>query len=143
MKLKTSFTNLATSAFLNTKINEVKGEIPSITNLTTTAALTAIENKIPNISDLIKKADIDAEIKDMKGKYLTKSDYNQFTNNILDQKITAIMLGNESGLNEKKTLATKEEIKIYSKASTYDLSFFIGQSYFFNDGSQLLNPRGY
>ena len=101
MKLKTSITILATNAFLNTKINEVKSEIPSITDLTTTAAITAIENKIPNVSDLVEKADIDAEIKDIKGKYLTKSDYNQFTNNILDQKITAIMLVNESGLNEK------------------------------------------
>ena len=101
MKLKTSITILATNAFLNTKINEVKSEIPSITDLTTTAAITAIENKILNVSDLVEKADIDAEIKDIKGKYLTKSDYNQFTNNILDQKITAIMLVNESSLNEK------------------------------------------
>ena len=101
MKLKTSITILATNAFLNTKINEVKSETPSITDLTTTAAITAIENKIPNVSDLVEKADIDAEIKDIKGKYLTKSDYNQFTNNILGQKITAIMLVNESGLNEK------------------------------------------
>ena len=51
MKLKTSITILATNAFLNTKINEVKSEIPSITDLTTTAAITAIENKIPNVSD--------------------------------------------------------------------------------------------
>ena len=29
----------------NAKINEVKGEIPNITNLTTTTALTAVENK--------------------------------------------------------------------------------------------------
>ena len=29
----------------------------SITNLATTTALTAIENKIPNVSDLVKKAD--------------------------------------------------------------------------------------
>ena len=36
-------------------MNEVKGEIPSITNLATTAALTAMENKIPDVSDLVKK----------------------------------------------------------------------------------------
>ena len=41
-----------------------------------------------------------------------KSDYNKFTNNILDTKITAKNLFNECGLNEKiKTLTTKEEIK--------------------------------
>ena len=31
-------TNLASNASLNAKVNEVKGEIPSIANLTTTSA---------------------------------------------------------------------------------------------------------
>ena len=47
--------NLATNACLNAKINEVKGEIPNITNLATTSALTAVENKIPSVSNLVKK----------------------------------------------------------------------------------------
>ena len=44
-------TNLATKITLNAKINEVKGEIPSITNLATNA----VENKIPNVTNLVKK----------------------------------------------------------------------------------------
>ena len=48
-------TNLATKTTLNAKINEVKGEIPSITNLATKTALNAVENKIPNVSNLVKK----------------------------------------------------------------------------------------
>ena len=48
-------TNLATKTTLNAKINEVKGEIPNITNLATTSALTAAENKIPTVSNLVKK----------------------------------------------------------------------------------------
>ena len=39
----------------NDKINEAKSEIPSITNLARTAAFTTVENKIPNVSDIIKK----------------------------------------------------------------------------------------
>ena len=39
-------TNLGTNASLNAKINEVKGELPNITNLATTTALTAVKNKI-------------------------------------------------------------------------------------------------
>ena len=39
-----------------------------------------------------------------------------------------------------KTLATKAELKAKQdkivKFQTYDLSLFIGQSYFFNDGAQ-------
>ena len=48
-------TNLASNTTLNAEINEVKGEVPSITNLATTAALTIVENKIPNVSDLVKQ----------------------------------------------------------------------------------------
>ena len=53
--LRSSITNLATTAALNAKINKVKNKIPSITNLATTIALTAVENKIPKVSDLDKK----------------------------------------------------------------------------------------
>ena len=48
-------TNLAAKTTLNAKINEVKGEISNITNLASTTALTAVENKTPNVSTLVKK----------------------------------------------------------------------------------------
>ena len=38
------------------KINELEKEILIITNLATTTALNAVENKIPNVGNLIKKA---------------------------------------------------------------------------------------
>ena len=39
----------------NVKITEIEGKIPSITALATTAALVAVENKIPDVSNLVKK----------------------------------------------------------------------------------------
>ena len=42
---------------INLKINEVKSKIFNITNLATTTDLTAFENKIPNVSNLVKKTD--------------------------------------------------------------------------------------
>ena len=51
-------TNVAANTTLNPKTNEIKGEIPSITNLTATATLTTVENKIPNVSDLVKKSSL-------------------------------------------------------------------------------------
>ena len=48
-------TNLVINTTVNAKINEVKGEIPSITDLATITALTAVESKIPNVSNLVKK----------------------------------------------------------------------------------------
>ena len=47
-------TNLATKTIFCAKINEVKGEIPNNTNLATTAAIIAVENKIPNVTILAK-----------------------------------------------------------------------------------------
>ena len=85
----TDSTNIATNASLNGKINEVTGKIPSIINSATSAGLTTVENKIPNVCDLVKKADYDAKISEMENKYFTTYDYNKFTNNILfDTKIT-------------------------------------------------------
>ena len=54
-------TNLATKTTLNAKINEVKGEIPNITNIATKTALNAVENKIPSVSNLVKKTDYNAK----------------------------------------------------------------------------------
>ena len=58
---------MASKASITTKINEVEGETPNITNLaTTTSALTAIENEIPSISNLVKKTDYNANIIEIK-----------------------------------------------------------------------------
>ena len=48
-------TNLATKTTSNAKINDFKGKIPNITNLDSTTPLTAVENKIPSVSNLVKK----------------------------------------------------------------------------------------
>ena len=41
--------NLATKTTPNVKTNEVKGEIPSISKLASTTALTAVENEVHNV----------------------------------------------------------------------------------------------
>ena len=50
-----SITNLATTTALNARINKVKDKIPSITYLATITALIAVENEIPNVSNLVKE----------------------------------------------------------------------------------------
>ena len=55
-------TNLATNNTLNSKINDVQNKIPNITNLATTTALTAVENKTSDVSDLVKKTGDNAKI---------------------------------------------------------------------------------
>ena len=65
---KSNIIGLATTAVINTKI-------------------CGVENKIPDVNDLVNKKDDDAKISDIEGKYFTTSDYNKFTSNILDAKI--------------------------------------------------------
>ena len=49
-------TKLATNTTFNSKIDDVKGKIFSITNLATTnIAYAIVENKISNVSSLVKK----------------------------------------------------------------------------------------
>ena len=48
----TTTATTTTTTDLKAKINKVKGQILNITNLATTIALTAVENKIPNVSNL-------------------------------------------------------------------------------------------
>ena len=61
-----------TTAVLNTKIEKV-------------------ENKIQNISGLIKKTYYNAKISDIEKKYFTSSDYDKLTKEILDPKIISLI----------------------------------------------------
>ena len=79
----------------------------------------------------------------MEKRYFTTSDYNKFTSNALDAKIAQkkfIEIETLAKTKETKTWATKAELKTEQdkivNLQTYDLSLFIGQSYFNNDGAQ-------
>ena len=69
-------------------MEDIEDKIPNITNLTTTASLNGVKNKVPEASTLVKIADYHEKIEDIKNKFFTKSRYNKFMNNILDAKIT-------------------------------------------------------
>ena len=48
-------THLLKKTDYDAKINKIKGEIPSIAGLATTAALNAADNEIPEVNNLVKK----------------------------------------------------------------------------------------
>ena len=83
---------LAKKRDYNVKISEIIAKIPSIAGLATNTALTAAENKMPDISSLVKKtttkkADYNSNISDIENKYIATADYNKFTKNIVDNNI--------------------------------------------------------
>ena len=71
----------------STKISEIESRIPSISGLATNSAQTTFENKIPDVSSLVKKTDYDAKISEIKKKitdhdhdiYITTSEFNNLT----------------------------------------------------------------
>ena len=85
------------------KTTDIEGKTLATTGLATTATLNAVKNETPNVNDIVKKTDYNAEIPDIDVKYFTVSDYNKFTNDILDTKIkqnTSKFIKN-IGLDEK------------------------------------------
>ena len=141
-----SFTNLATTTALNAKINEVKCKISNITNLATATAVTAVENIIPGHSQYITTPKFDkltaenftARLKQTK--LATKGDIADFSNTDFTDKLKS--LNRKVPLNKSKHVLVENESKKLQdkmgKLQTYDSSLFIGQSYFFNDGANIL-----
>ena len=58
----------------------------------------AVENKIPDVSNLVKKIDYDAKISDIKSNYFTTADYSKFISETLDAKIKQKELVNKSDI---------------------------------------------
>ena len=102
----------------NKKISEIEGKITSITGLASTATLTAVENNIPNVTDLVKrkKTDYEENMKDIEGKYFTTSDYYKFSNDILDVKIKNKELVNKSDNSGQNDKNINNKIRIKSRA---------------------------
>ena len=144
-------TNLAAKTILNTKINEAKTEILSISGLATTSALSAVENKIPNVS---KKPDYDTKVNEIEkkitdhkhGKYITTPEFNKLTAETFAARLAQANLVTKtdfdnklSSLNRKitsnktKHLLVENQLK---KLETFDSIYFRDKSHFEDDGAQ-------
>ena len=56
------------------KVAEIEGKIPSISGLATNSALNAVENKMPDVSSLVKKkTDTSTKISDIENKIVNHS----------------------------------------------------------------------
>ena len=69
--------------------------MPSISGLATNSALTAVENKIPNVSSLVKKTDYNAKISEMEkkitdhnhDKYITTPEFNNLAAGVFSARL--------------------------------------------------------
>ena len=111
------FTNLATKATLNAKINALKNKILKNTNLAATIALTAVENKIPNGSNLVKKVNYNTKISEIENKIITDHDHDKY---ITIQEFNTLTSENFAARLKQAELATKIEIVDLVKKTDFD-----------------------
>ena len=89
--------NLVKKTDFNTKVTEIEGKIPRITGLATNSELTAVENKIPNVSSLVKKTDYNTKISDIEKKitdhnnekYITTPEFNIMAADVFNARLAA------------------------------------------------------
>ena len=91
---------------LNTKATEIEGEIPSITGLATNSELTAVENKIPDAT----------EIANIKNEYVTNAALTA-RHNYLIQKTK---FDNEVKKNNDKIASNSSEVLTYNNNQSKD-----------------------
>ena len=145
----------------NLKVSEIKSKIPNISRFTTFSALTAVENKISDASNLVKETDYDAKITDIEKK-VTNHDHDKYIttlelNWVNKKKFTARLAqtnlltktdfdnklkGFNKRINSNKTkyVLIENELKKLQKS---DSSYFWGIDYLENDGTQnylVFNP---
>ena len=94
---------------LNAKITEIEGQIPSITGLATNSALTAVGNKIPNVSNLVTKTDYNTKVSEIEkkitdhnyGKYITTPEFNKLTTEKFQAKLAQADLVTKTDVDTK------------------------------------------
>ena len=129
----------------NTKVTEIEGKITSITGIATNSELTAVENRIPDVSSLVKNTDYNTKISDIEkkitdhdpDKYITTPEFNTLAESTFNTRLTAQtdsirkqeFDAQLKGISDRVTkhLLVENELK---KLKSLDLSYFCGKNYF-------------
>ena len=103
----------------NAKIKDIKdkNKTPYITNLATIATLTAVENKIPNVSNLVKKTDYNTKVSEIENKITTDHDHNKYITKEFD-KLTS---ENLTARLKQVNLASKRDVANFVKNEVFDI----------------------
>ena len=132
----------------NAKVTEIEGKIRSIIGLATNSALTAVENKIPDVSSLVKKTDYNTKISDIEkkiighnhDKYITTPEFNTLAAHVFNARLAAQtdfigkpefdfklkVISDRVTKNKTKHLLVENELK---KLKKFDAAYFRGKSH--------------
>ena len=136
------------------KRTELENKILDINNLAAKSALTTAENKIPDVNNLINKTEYNTKVTEIDNKltghnhdkYINTSEFNKLAADVSNARLAQANLiaktdfdAKLSNLSRKitpnkiKHLLVQNEL---NKLKTFDSSYFIGKSYFEEDGVQ-------
>ena len=99
----------------NAKITEKEGKVPSISALATTIAVTTVENKIPEVSNLVKKTGHYTKINEIEKK-ITGYNYDKY---ITTAEFTKLTAGNFAPKLAQANLATKSDIANFVNKTSF------------------------
>ena len=139
---------------LNAKITEIESKIPNITGLASNSTLTAVENKILDVSSLVKKTDYNTKISEIEmkvndnnhDKYITTREFNTLAARVFNVKLAQADLVTKTDFdaklkkisgrvtsNKSKHLLVETEFK---KLEKFDTAYCRGKNYFKGDRTQ-------
>ena len=109
-----------------------------------------VENKIPSITNLIKKTDYDTKITEIEIKlvddYITTPDFNKLATNVFNARLAQANIVTKTDFDAKLSSLNRKIIKNkldhllvqneLNKRKTFDSGYFMGKSHFEEDGVQ-------
>ena len=135
---------------LNAKITEIESKIPSIRGSVTNSALTAIGNKIPDVSsNLVKKIGYNTKIREIEkkvtdhdhDKYITTLEFIKLTTENFAARLAQANLVTKTDFDAKlasfnKKINSNKTKHLPAGLKTFHSSHLGGKNYFGNDGTQ-------
>ena len=139
---------------LKKKISLIRKQNSWCNNLATKTALTAVENKITSVSNLVKKSDYKTKVTEIENKvnnhnrdkYITTPEFDTLATDAFNGRLARAKLTTKTDFdaklaslywkitqNKTKHLLVENEL---NKLKTFDSSYFIGKSHFEEDGTQ-------
>ena len=89
----------------------------NITKSATTTAVTAVENKIPNVSNLVNKTDYNTKISEIENKITTDHDHDKYITTQVFNKLTS---ENFTARLKQADLGSKSDIANFVKETDFD-----------------------
>ena len=102
------------------KITELENKIADISNLAIKTVLTAIEIKIPSVSNLVKKTDYNTKFIDIENKlnnynhdkYIDTSEFNKLAFDVFNARLAQTNLITKTDFDAKLSILTEKLLKI-------------------------------